>query len=66
MPRVQSGTMALAARLFGDEQPGEAYELVNAAFAGQPRPPDPWRLFGYGDYRFWPGLIGQLRAAIKR
>lgn len=66
MPRVQSGTMALAARLFGDEQPGEAYDIVNAAFAGQPRPPDPWRLFGYGDYRFWPDLIGQLRAAIKR
>jgi tetratricopeptide (TPR) repeat protein len=66
LPRVQSGTMALAAKLFRDEKPGEAYELVNAAFAAQPRPPDPWRLYGYGDYRFWPDLIGRLRAEITR
>jgi tetratricopeptide (TPR) repeat protein len=65
-PRVQSGTMALAASLFLEQKPAEAYELVNAAFAVKPRPPDPWRLFGYGDYRFWPELIGLLRTHLKR
>jgi tetratricopeptide (TPR) repeat protein len=64
-PFVQSGTMALAGTLFLDEKPSEAYALVNAAFAAKPRPPDPWRLWGYGDYRFWPDLIKELRREIR-
>jgi len=64
-PFVQSGTMALAATLFLDGKQGEAYDLLNAAFAARPRPPDPWRLYGYGDYRFWPELIGQLRSQLR-
>jgi tetratricopeptide (TPR) repeat protein len=63
-PFVQSGTMALAGTLFLDERPSEAYTLLNASFTAKPRPPDPWRLWGYGDYRFWPDLIGKLRAEI--
>ena len=65
MPHVQSATMALAAQLFLDEKPGEAYQLLNASLTEKPRTPDPWRLFGYGDYRFWPDLIGQLRERIR-
>ena len=65
MPHVQSATMALSARLFLDEKPGEAYQLLNASLTEKHRTPDPWRLFGYGDYRFWPDLIGQLRAGIR-
>jgi tetratricopeptide (TPR) repeat protein len=64
-PSVQSGTMALAGTLFLDEKPSEAYALVNAAFTATPRPPDPWRLWGYGDYRFWPDLITELRREIR-
>jgi predicted Zn-dependent protease len=64
-PLVQSGTMALAATLFLDGKPGEAHDILNAAFAARPRLPDPWRLYGYGDYRFWPELIGQLRSRLR-
>jgi hypothetical protein len=28
-------------------------------------PPDPWRIFGYGDYRRLPLLIETLRKAIQ-
>ena len=28
-------------------------------------PADPWRLIGYGDFRRFPGLLDQLREAIK-
>jgi hypothetical protein len=58
--------MALAGTLFLEEKPTEAYAILNAAFTTTPRPPDPWRLWGYGDYRFWPDLIAQLRADIRR
>jgi hypothetical protein len=57
--------MALAAMLFLDEKPSEAYELLNGSFAARPRPPDPWRLFGYGDYRFLSALTGELRARVR-
>lgn len=64
-PLVQSGTVALAATSFLDGKPREAHDILNAAFAARPRPPDPWRLYGYGDYRFWPELIGQLRSRLR-
>jgi hypothetical protein len=35
-------------------------------FAASPRPADPWRGYADADDRFWPLLIGQLRAEIRR
>jgi hypothetical protein len=29
-------------------------------------PPDPWRLYGYGDLRHWPDLVDPLRAQVMR
>jgi tetratricopeptide (TPR) repeat protein len=65
LPGVQSATMALAAATFLDQKPSGAYALMSAVFDGRPRPPDPWRLYDYGDYRLWPDLIARLRAAIR-
>jgi hypothetical protein len=41
-----------------------ALALVNDSFAA--RPPDPWRLFGYGDFRRLPQYLERLRAALGR
>jgi tetratricopeptide (TPR) repeat protein len=62
MPNVQSATTAVSAARFVHGAPDEAYELLESAFSAMPRPPDPWRLFFRGDYRFWPALIDRLHA----
>ena len=65
IPRVQSATNALAASLFLAGKPDEAYALVADALSAQPRPDDPWHHFGYGDLRFIPEMLVDLRAAIR-
>ncbi len=65
LPGTQSASEALAALLFADGRREEAYSLIETSFSQRPLPPDPWRLYGYGDYRRWPALIRQLREAIK-
>jgi hypothetical protein len=34
--------------------------------AAEPRPVDPWRAYVHADDRFWPYLVGRLRAEIRR
>jgi tetratricopeptide (TPR) repeat protein len=65
LPNVQSGAEALGTVLFLRGQRDEAYAVVDAAFAAAPRPPDPWRLYIFGDYRSWPELIRKLHAELK-
>lgn len=65
LPQTQSATMALAATLFLDQKPNEAYELLDASFTAQHRPVDPWRVFAHGDHRFLPQLVAELRAHIR-
>lgn len=65
VPGTQSASEALAALLFVDGRRDEAYALIETSYNQRPLPPDPWRLYGYGDYRRWPALIRQLREAIK-
>ena len=52
--------MHLAAILAADGRPTEAYAVMKSSFALQPR--DPWRVYGYGSFRFWP----QYMTALKR
>jgi tetratricopeptide (TPR) repeat protein len=65
LPNVQSAATAVAAARFVDGAPDEAYGILESAFSTNPRPPDPWRLFFLGDYRFWPQVIQRLRAEIR-
>jgi tetratricopeptide (TPR) repeat protein len=64
IPNAQSGVEALAAKLFLAGNPDEAYTLVQASLAATPPPPDPWRMYGSGDYVHWPELIHELRGAF--
>jgi tetratricopeptide (TPR) repeat protein len=61
VPGAQSATEILAAQLFIDRRVDESYDLVDAMFANRPLVTDPWRLFGYGDFRSFPNLVAQLR-----
>jgi tetratricopeptide (TPR) repeat protein len=66
VPAAQSASMALAALLFRNGQRTEASRLMDVMFAASPRPADPWRGYADADDRFWPLLIGRLRAEIRR
>jgi Flp pilus assembly protein TadD len=66
VPFAQSASMALAALLFKNDRRTEASRLMDAMFAASPRPADPWRGYADADDRFWPVLIGRLRAEIRR
>jgi tetratricopeptide (TPR) repeat protein len=66
VPNAQSATIALAALLMRDGRRAEAQQLVRDMLAADPPPPDPWRSFVHADDRFWPQLVGKLRAEIAR
>jgi tetratricopeptide (TPR) repeat protein len=65
-PHGQAATMALASLLFQQGRRAEAQELTGGMLAASPAPPDPWREYVHGDDRFWPELVGKLRAEIRR
>jgi len=66
VPHAQSATIALAALVFRDGRRAEAQQLVRDMLAADPQPSDPWRGFVHADDRFWPQLVGRLRAEIAR
>ena len=66
IPHAQSGTIALAALVFRDGRRAESYHLVRDMLAADPVPLDPWRAYVHADDRFWPRLIGRLRAEILK
>jgi tetratricopeptide (TPR) repeat protein len=66
LPHGQAATLALASLLFQDGRRLEAQELAVAMFAADPLPLDPWRDYVHADDRFWPLLIGKLRAEILK
>ena len=66
MPGVGSASMALARVLVAENRRGEAEAVVATMFAARPAPVDPWREYANADDRFWPRLIGGLRAEILR
>lgn len=65
-PHAQAGTMALASLLFEAGRRVEAQTLAGAMLATRPSAVDPWRGFVHADDRFWPQLVGRLRAEIRK
>lgn len=65
-PRAQSATLALASVLFQMGRRAEAQELAASMLEANPRPVDPWREYVHADNRFWPLLVGKLRAEILK
>ena len=64
-PHAQSATLSLAGLLFDTGRRADAHELVGAMLAATPPATDPWRAFVHADDRFWPLLVGRLRAEIR-
>ena len=65
-PNGQAATIALATIVFRDGRRAEAQSLAGAMLLA-PRPLfDPWREYVHADDRFWPRLVGHLRAEILR
>ena len=60
----QSAALALGARLYAVDARDEADDIVMAAVSGDRVVADPWKVYGYGDYRRFPQLIARLRARI--
>ena len=65
-PNGQAATMSLAALLFRDGHRTEAHDRVGRMLAAGPTAFDPWREYVHADNRFWPQLIGRLRAEIHK
>ena len=49
-----------------DGRRAEAQALAVAMLNARPQPPDPWREYVHADDRFWPQLIGRIRAEIRK
>ena len=64
VPGAQGASMLLAARFSTDGRWTDAYAVMQSSFAVDPQPRDPWRLYGYGSYRFWPQYIAALRERV--
>ncbi|HEX5215474.1 MAG TPA: hypothetical protein VFV98_08405 [Vicinamibacterales bacterium] len=60
----QSAALALGTRLYAADARDEADDIVMAAVSGDRVVADPWKVYGYGDYRRFPQLIARLRARI--
>jgi hypothetical protein len=60
-----AASLTLGSALFRQGRGTDAVEIVSA-WASAPRPDDPWRLYGLGDYRLFPGWLAQMRQMIAR
>jgi hypothetical protein len=65
IPGGQVATLHLSVALYAMDQRAEADALIEAMLRTDPLPSDPWRIFGYGDYRRLPLLIETLRKGIQ-
>lgn len=62
-----SAALGLGVHLYAREERDEADETVVRALGADAQTPDPYKTYGYGDFRRWPQLIAGLRAeALKR
>jgi hypothetical protein len=66
VPQAQSAQIALAALVFRDGRRTAAQEVVRNMLDAGSAARDPWRTYVHADDRFWPRLIGRLRAEISR
>ena len=62
---ASASSIALASLLYRLGRYSEAADVV-AAFAQHEPPPDPWRLYGQRDYRFFPEFRAHMRQEVTR
>ena len=60
-----SAALALGVRLYEQDARDEADALVKAALDPALAVPDPWKLYGYGDFRRFPQLLARLRPCSR-
>jgi hypothetical protein len=65
VPRAQSATSLLIARLINTGQQKQASAVADGFFMGGEVPSDPWRTYRLGDFRLFPVYLAQLRAALR-
>jgi hypothetical protein len=65
-PTARSGVLSLAAQLFLLDKREEAVEISHAALRFGIAVSDPWRDYGFADYRLWPSYQDQLHASLRR
>jgi hypothetical protein len=65
VPRAQSATSLLIARLINTGQQKQASAVADGFFNGGELPSDPWRSYRLGDFRLFPVYLAQLRAALR-
>lgn len=64
-PATQSVSSLLSALLIDRGDLDEARAVVQAAFAVDPPPRDPWHDYRTGDARRWPQYLAELREALR-
>jgi hypothetical protein len=65
VPAGGTGALWLARRLLLEGKRAEADAVTDRSLVGSKDIDDPWRLYGYGDFRRFPALMKQLREAIR-
>ena len=65
VPGAYTVSLSLALLLYPTDRRLEADALMQAVADAEPPVVDPWRTYGYGDYRRWPVLLDELRRAIR-
>jgi tetratricopeptide (TPR) repeat protein len=65
IPRARSATTLLTMLLVMNHKLDDAEKVSDAFMSASATVEDPWRTYALGDYRSYPGLIDQLREAIR-
>jgi tetratricopeptide (TPR) repeat protein len=64
IPHAQSAAIALAAARHVSDRADEAIDIMQASFAARPVE-DPWREYGFGQFRHWPRYRDRMREALR-
>jgi len=64
IPNAQAASMALAALLHRGDQVDAAIDIMTTSFAARPAE-DPWREYGFGQFRHWTRYRDRMREALR-
>lgn len=64
IPNAQSASMALAALLHRGDQSDAAIAIMAKSLAARPAE-DPWREYGFGQFRYWTRYRDRMREALR-
>ena len=64
IPNAQSASIGLAAMLHLADQPDAAIDIMTKSFAARPEE-DPWREYGFGQFRHWMRYRDRMREAVR-